>query len=411
MTSSHLRTGTAGSGSSSTAGSGSLLNTGSGSLFRFFAIAFLLLFVLSGATFAQDADKEPSRKKDSPKKGQTQELGAISPLLSHDPVEPQPDPMQPGMMSQKPIAGPVLLTATYYFGDADKDTVPVLVLHGQGGNRNDFAPLTKALTDAGFAVLAPDLRGHGKSGKRYEVTPPQYKIQTTTKSRSGGKGSSKPKTVTEMVPTAPATRRLVDFKDKEEEVMPKDFFDMARYDLPALRDELFKAHDAGMINMNRLVIIGIDRGAALAAFQTMQDWRDKDSPRLTKTLIMIAPTDLDVTVDTSRLFLDNKWMGAGLAALFVVPQGNPTGQMLCEKIRTELIGKKVGDESVEERFQIMNYVPEKKVKTEKGETVAPMTWAETFANKEVNLTQKIIDFINKRNALFKEKEARWSRIR
>ena len=339
------------------------------------------------------------------KKGQSQELGATVPWLSLDPVEPQIDPKQPMLPSQKPIPGQVLLTGIYYYGNADKETIPVLLLHGQNGSRRDFAPLIDALANTGFAVLAVDLRGHGKSVKRYEITPPQYTIQQSGRGRNSNRAP-------DVIPTAPASRKLVDFKDKDADLMPADYIDMARYDLPAFRTELLKAHDAGVCNMNRLVIVGIDRGAALAAYQTMQDWKEKDSPRLTKTLVMIAPADLDVSIDTTKCFQDNKWMGApnGMAALFVNPLGDPTAQMLAGKIRSTLLGKNVEDETVAVRFQAFTYTGEKKVKTDKGETDAPMTWAETFASKELGVTPKIIEFLNTRNTFFKEKE-KWSRIK
>ena len=345
------------------------------------------------------------------KKGQTHELGSptTAPWYSLDPVEPQIDPTEPTMMSQRPIPGPVLLSGTYLYGNADKETVPILLLHSHGGDRRDFAPLSDALANAGYAVLTVDLRGHGTSNKRYEVTPPQFSIQTIAQGRSGSRGGTR--TATGIVPTAPPSRRLVDFKDRDDDLMPKDYFDIVKYDLPAFRTELLKAHDAGMCNMNRLVIIGIDRAAAVAAFQAMQDWGDRGSPRLTKTLVLVAPADIDINIDTVRCFRDNKWMGTGLAVLSVVPSGAPSAQMLAGRIQSELIGKNAGDETVESRFQTMTYTGEKKINTDRGETTVPLTWPETFADSELGVTAKIIEFLDNRNSLFKEKESRWSRIK
>jgi dienelactone hydrolase len=39
----------------------------------------------------------------------------------------------------------------------------VILLHEQDGNRAQWNPLIKPLLDEGYAVLAPDLRGHGES--------------------------------------------------------------------------------------------------------------------------------------------------------------------------------------------------------------------------------------------------------
>ena len=369
-------------------------------------IPFLILFL-----FAKLSLLSAPLPAQGPKQGQTHELGAAAatPWLSLDPVEPQIDPNEPAMVSQRPIPGPVLLSGTYHYGNADKETVPVLLLHGPGGNRRDFTSLSDALANAGYAVLVVDLRGHGNSNKRFEITPPQFSVQTIAQGRSGNRGGAR--TTTGIVPTAPPSRRLVDFRDKDDDLISKDYIDMARYDLPVFREELLKAHDAGVCNMNRLVIIGIDRGAALAAYQAMQDWGDRNSPRLTKTLILISPADIDVTIDTAKCFRDNKWMSTGLAVFFVNPLGAPSAQILTGKIRNELIGKNTGDETIESRFQTMTYTSEKKINTDRGEIIVPLTWTETFADRELGVTAKILEFLDNRNSLFKEKEARWSRIK
>lgn len=40
---------------------------------------------------------------------------------------------------------------------------PLLLVHGYTGGRNDFEPMLEPLADAGWHVVAPDLRGHGDS--------------------------------------------------------------------------------------------------------------------------------------------------------------------------------------------------------------------------------------------------------
>ncbi len=56
----------------------------------------------------------------------------------------------------------VQLAATYWAsGDAAKPAI--LLLHGNGGSRADMVPTAEWLVSQGYAVLAPDFRGHGES--------------------------------------------------------------------------------------------------------------------------------------------------------------------------------------------------------------------------------------------------------
>jgi len=58
------------------------------------------------------------------------------------------------------------LVGDYYLSklDADESYPAVLLLHMLGSNRGSWSPLTPALLEAGYAVLAVDLRGHGETG-------------------------------------------------------------------------------------------------------------------------------------------------------------------------------------------------------------------------------------------------------
>ncbi len=228
------------------------------------------------------AKREPT-KKESAMKGQSRELEGDWFLTRED--------------------HPVKLSATYYYGNADKETTPVLLLHDAAGSRKDFMPLITQLTGAGYAVLAPDLRGHGQSVKRYEVTPPTVEMKTKTVARpgSGGGGNRKPKVVADPVIT-PGSTKLVDYL--AEDFQPIDYALMIRADVPLLMNTLEKVHAEGMVNLNRLVVIGVGRGAALASYIAAQNWKDKESDRFTKTLILIAPMDISAGVDTT-LICDN----------------------------------------------------------------------------------------------------------
>ena len=57
----------------------------------------------------------------------------------------------------------VELAAWHHHGSNDD---VILVLHGATASRAEVRPVAEALAEAGFGVLAPDLRGHGESGGR-----------------------------------------------------------------------------------------------------------------------------------------------------------------------------------------------------------------------------------------------------
>jgi pimeloyl-ACP methyl ester carboxylesterase len=358
-------------------------------------VLLVFLFQVS-PLLSQDAEKSEGEhpavkekpKKESPKKGQTQDLeGEL--FLTQDGVR---------------------LAATYYYGNADKETVPVLLLHGDKGSRRDFAPLIDLLVNNGYAVLAADLRGHGKSTKRVEIIPPQIETQMITKQQnsSGGGRGQKPKIIPIQVMKAPASKKVVDYL--AEEFQPEDYVGMAKFDLPLLRETLERVHVEGMVNLHRLVVVGVGRGAALAAYWTVQDWKDRDSDRFTKTLVMIAPTELDPRFDMSKAFSNNKWIRTHLAILFAIPNNDTLSQGIAEKIRAALLEKNE-DEKLEANFEIVSYPTTKTVKTDKNESKTEMTIAETFTSGEAKLGSTVFNFIDKRIKAFPEKEARWSKLK
>ena len=60
----------------------------------------------------------------------------------------------------------VLLRCSWYPGQNEKKSVPVILLHGWDGQRQEFKALAEILQkENGCAVLVPDLRGHGESMK------------------------------------------------------------------------------------------------------------------------------------------------------------------------------------------------------------------------------------------------------
>ncbi|MGW8256084.1 MAG: alpha/beta fold hydrolase, partial [Thermoguttaceae bacterium] len=56
------------------------------------------------------------------------------------------------------------LALSYYPGTKGKESIPVVLLHAWKGNRTDYTrDLASFLQAKGYAVIVPDLRGHGES--------------------------------------------------------------------------------------------------------------------------------------------------------------------------------------------------------------------------------------------------------
>lgn len=118
----------------------------------------------------------------------------------------------------------VTLAATYYPSNGGKDAACVILLHDDGGKRTELERLALRLQLLGAAVIVPDLRGHGES--------------------AGG------------------------FKQLRHE----DYEAMVQHDLEAVKGYLLKRNNEGQLNIERLGIVGVHLGAAIAIKWAALDW-------------------------------------------------------------------------------------------------------------------------------------------
>lgn len=137
--------------------------------------------------------------------------------------------------------------AAWYYAVA-KDEKPrgtVILVHDLEGSHETVEPLAQGLQRAGYAVVAPDLRGHGASTKLEDGG-------TTTEAKSLRKN--------DLLAIAAATGGRV-----------RDQASM-RGDLEAVRGWIKRRADADGLDLNRLCVVGCGAGGTLAALWTVADY-------------------------------------------------------------------------------------------------------------------------------------------
>ncbi len=168
-----------------------------GSYLRVLLVVVALCAVLAGSGDAQEAEQKLEPKKDVT-------------LTAED-----------GMV----------LKATFWPGNKGKESVPVMLLHGYGGKRQEFNALAEYLQERGCAVIATDLRGHGESTLLPNTTRQMLAAEMPLPAFAG------------MIDDVEATKRFL----------------MAR-------------NNAGELNIDKLCLIGADMGGVVAANWAIGDW-------------------------------------------------------------------------------------------------------------------------------------------
>lgn len=203
------------------------------------------------------------------------------------PVQPRPAQPAPAGQRREKIPPPeeisgsqlqtrdgVQLSATFFPGMKEKESVPVLLLHNWKSSRKEFAALAPELQKIGCAVLVPDLRGHGASTKQMVYL----------------KGGLQEKELD-----------AAKFKTP-------DLAKIATNDMAALRSFLVKKNNAGELNLNKLVVVGSEMGAAIAMRWAAYDWSIPNYEHAgikqsqdVKALVLISPKWSYTGLDTADI--------------------------------------------------------------------------------------------------------------
>ena len=143
-----------------------------------------------------------------------------------------------------------------YYASVQPESVPVILLHGGGGKRDDLRSVAEYLHSQGHTVLLPDLRGHGES---------------TEQTRGGA-------TVT------------LTYKTQNR----NDIVAMVYYDMTKLWNFLLKENNDKVVNIKKLCIVGVDMGAIVAMNfvaknYTEKDYRNQPRGKDVKALVLVSP--------------------------------------------------------------------------------------------------------------------------
>lgn len=227
-------------------------------LWRYCTCASLFLSLLCSSALAQGPEKEP---------------------------EGPPDPEDLTLESRDKV----VVKATYWEPEKPgKETVPVILIHGWGGRRQEFDLLGKYLQDLGHAVISVDLRGHGGS--------------TIVKRPAAGAD----------LEIDPARLGKVDF---ERMVL----------DVQAAKEHLFDKHIAGELNLEQLCVVGADLGAIVALNFAAYDWSRRVYPSRVykvgqdvKGLVLLSPPQAFKGVSVNSAVKNQVVRGSRVSKMIIV---------------------------------------------------------------------------------------------
>ena len=205
-----------------------------------------------------------------------------------------PEPREVGILTKDGIN----LTATYYESERAKLAVPVLMLHAFEGSRVDYHDVALQLQKDGYAVLVPDLRGHGKSVRQGD--------------------------------------RTLDY----DKFRPADITAMAR-DLEACKNFLIQENNREKLNIDALTIVAAEQSCLLAVNYTALDWSFPPLPgghkqgQDVKALVLLSPPWQFKSLNMIQA-LNHRSLQSSVAVYVIVGDRNRTAQADAKKIMQQL---------------------------------------------------------------------------
>ncbi len=215
------------------------------------------------------------------------------------------DEIPPAQQLVQPTSDGVQLSVTYFPGLKGKDSIPVVLLHMYKGDGTEFKTLAPYLQAQGYAVIVPDLRGHGAS-TRWQA-PGRPELQTLEAGR----------------------------------MAPQHFQLMAREDVRAVKDFLWERNNAGELNLEKLCLVGSEMGASVAAYWALYDAAGYEWNRLyygplklggfVKAMVLISP-QLSQRGLRMNVPLSNQVVRSQISVMVMVGKGDPTAMSDARRI-------------------------------------------------------------------------------
>jgi len=193
----------------------------------------------------------------------------------------------------------------YYPSTLGKQAIPVLLLHGRGGTRADYAFLALHLQRQGHAVLVPDLRGHGDSSELVLANGKRTKLD-------------------------PA------------EMRKGDFAAIVR-DLEEVKAWFIQKNNAEELNVEMLTVVGADQMSITAMNFALRDWTVPElinykNCKDVKAIVLLSP-DMAKEGNDMKLALKHDAVGHALSVLIVVGKNDAGALSEAKKIYNTLEGQ------------------------------------------------------------------------
>ncbi len=153
----------------------------------------------------------------------------------------------------------VQLQCTYFRGEDGRNSIPVILIHGEGGDRGQFDSLARYLQATNkCAVIVPDLRKHGGSTRQKNIR------------------------INEMV-------------DLKKKLTREDVLHMTHFDIKACKKHLVMKNNEAKLNIDRLCVLGAEEGCIVAMNYSVNDWSAQQlagfrQGRDVKAVIFVSPT-------------------------------------------------------------------------------------------------------------------------
>jgi len=198
------------------------------------------------------------------------------------------------------------------------------------------------------------------------------------------------------MPQGPAQPlRPVEYLEKN--FKKEDYENMYQFDFLPFYRFLVRENNAERLNLNKLVILGIDMGGTVGGRVTKQLWGNARGKNV-RSLIMISP---NYDPFSKTLLKDSKCFHKDVSLLLIVGQLDQRAKENALNLRDDILGKEKRKD--DEPTSMNSPVPIAEFPTERQ-------GGELLRESRLGLPQKIADYIDETLAKSKEKDLKWRKM-